>query len=94
MVFFVNFSDAKSGGVLLVDSATETSLALNDAVRDIHLAAQGRKPDNKLNGVDIMSDDDELGLLGFNQRGDVVQAVLDEFGLFALFDIRGFLFSL
>ncbi len=34
-----------------------------EAVRHVHLATEGREPDNQLNGVDIVGDGDERGLL-------------------------------
>jgi hypothetical protein len=33
-----------------------------EAVRHVHLATEGREPDNQLNGVAIVGDDDERGL--------------------------------
>ncbi len=41
---------------------SKASFALNDAVRDLHLPAQGWKPHNQLNWINIMSDDNQLGL--------------------------------
>jgi hypothetical protein len=34
-----------------------------EAVRHVHPATEGREPDNQLNGIDIVGDDDERGLL-------------------------------
>jgi hypothetical protein len=39
---------------------------------------------NQLDGVNIMRNDDQLGLLVLNQVGDVVDSVLDEFGFLTL----------
>ena len=48
---------------LLVDDGTETSLALDDGVGDAHLAAERRKEDDELNGVDVLGDEDKRSLL-------------------------------
>jgi hypothetical protein len=66
---------------LLVNDSSETSLALDDGVRDTHLAAESGKEDDELNGVDIVGDEDERSLLVLNQANDVVETVLDNVGL-------------
>ena len=77
LVLGTNVGQGKCRGCLLVDQGTQARLALDDAIRDTHLAAKGRKPNDKLDRVDVVRDDDQLGLLGFDQGRDVVQAVLD-----------------
>lgn len=64
-----------------MDQLTQTGLALDNAVGNIHLAAQGGEPHNKLDGVNIVSDDHQLGLLRLNELGDVIQTVLNVLGL-------------
>lgn len=68
---------------LLVHDSAQTSLALDDAVRDTHLAAQSRQEDNQLDGVDVMGDENQRSLLVLNQANDVVETVLDGVGLLA-----------
>jgi hypothetical protein len=75
--------DFESGTDLLVDDGTKTSLALNDGVRDTHLAAESGKEDNELNGVDVVGDQDKRGLLVLNETNNVVETVLDVVGLLA-----------
>ena len=77
-----------------MDNSSETSLALDNAVWDTHLAAESGQPDDDLNGVNIVSNDDEGSLLGLNQSGDVVDTVLDDerllgLGLLTLLDLSG-----
>ena len=67
-----------------MDDSSETGLALDNAVWDTHLAAESGQPDDNLNGVNIVSNDDEGSLLGLNQSGDVVDTVLDDKGLLGL----------
>lgn len=66
---------------LLVNNGTETGLALDDGVRDTHLAAESGQEDDQLNGVDIVGDEDQGSLLVLNQADDVVETVLDGVGL-------------
>ena len=64
-----------------MDDGTETGLALDDDVGDTHLAAESGEEDNKLDGVNIVGDDDKGSLLGLDEGNTVVQTVLDEEGL-------------
>ena len=64
------------------DSA-QTSLALDDAVGNTHLAAQGRQEDNQLDGIDVVGDQNQRGLLILDQADNVVETVLDGVGLLA-----------
>lgn len=64
-----------------MDDSSETSLALDDGIRDAHLAAESGKEDDELNGVDIVGDEDERSLLVLNEANNVVETVLDNVGL-------------
>ena len=55
---------------------SEVSLALDESIGDVHLAAELRKPEHKLNRVDIGSNDDELGLLFFNEFSHMLETEL------------------
>lgn len=46
-----------------MDHCSETGLVLDDNVRDTHLAAESGDEDDELDGVDIVGNDDEVGLL-------------------------------
>eukprot|EP00960_Hanusia_phi_P075655 768452-Hanusia_phi.AAC.10 len=50
-----NVGERKSGSVLLVDDSSEPCLALHDAVGDVVLAAKSRKPNYKLDGINLPS---------------------------------------
>jgi len=63
---------------------TETSLALHNNVGNLHLAAEGGQPNNEFDRINIVSDDDQLRLLLFNQGGDVAQAEFENLGLLTL----------
>ena len=66
-----------------MDDRAETGLTLDDGVGDTHLAAEGGEEDDKLDGVNIVGDEDESGLLGLNEVDNVVETVLDNVGLLA-----------
>ena len=55
-----------------MDQAPPPGLALDDAVGNPHLAAQGRQEDHELDGIHIVSDHQQLGLLVLHQGGDRV----------------------
>lgn len=76
-VLCVNLSEGKAGGVALVHESSKAALVVHDAVGDVHLAAESGHPDDELEGGDISSDDDELGLLLLNEGGHVVETELD-----------------
>ena len=81
LILALDVLDGKDGGGLLVNDRAETGLALDDDVGDTHLAAERGEEDNELDGVDIVSDDNERSLLGLDEGNAVVEAVLDEEGL-------------
>jgi len=83
LVLGANLGDGADGGGLLVDDRAETGLTLDDGVGDTHLAAEGGEEDDKLDGVNIVGDEDESGLLGLNEGDNVVETVLDNVGLLA-----------
>ena len=68
---------------LLVDNGTQTSLALDNGVRDTHLTAESGKEDNQLNGVNVVGNQDERGLLVLDETNNVVETVLDVVRLLA-----------
>lgn len=66
---------------LLMDDSAQAGLTLDDSVGNTHLAAQGWQEDDQFDGVDVVGDQDQGGLLVFDQADDMVQAVLDGVGL-------------
>ncbi len=87
LVFGLDIGQSDSGGSLLVNKSSETRLGLDDAIGDTHLAAEGGQPEDEFNRINIVGDDDQLGLLGFYESGDVVDTVLDHDGLLSLIDL-------
>mmetsp|Transcript_43396 Transcript_43396/g.97732 ORF Transcript_43396/g.97732 Transcript_43396/m.97732 type:complete len:263 (-) Transcript_43396:38-826(-) len=76
LVLLPDTSDGNARGSLLVHKSTKARLAFDDAIWHILLAAQGWHPANHLHWVNIVGNDDKLGLLLFNECGDMVEAKL------------------
>jgi len=76
----VNRGKSETGASLPSCDTSQPSLVLDDAVWHSHLAAQGGKEQNKLDGIDIVSDDDKLGLFLLDQFGDVVNSLANHSG--------------
>ena len=59
-----------------MDDSAKASLALDDYVWYAHLATQSRKENNKLDGVNIVRNNDKSSFFGFDKSGNMVKAVL------------------
>jgi hypothetical protein len=70
--------EGKNSSGLLVYHRAETSFALNDDIGHTHFAAERGEEDNELNGVNVVRDDDEVGLLGLDKSNTMVETVLYE----------------
>jgi hypothetical protein len=77
-VFLLYGSDGNARSGLLTDELTKLGLTFHNAKRHILLAAEGRKPHNKLNRVHVMSDENELGLFLLNKISNVVDTKLED----------------
>ena len=60
-----------------MNELAEGSFSLDEAVGDVHLFAELGEPDDELEGLDVVGDDDQLGLFILDQLGDVVETKLD-----------------
>lgn len=83
LVLGADLGESEDGSGLLVDDRSETGLALDDDVGDTHLAAEGGEVDDELDGVDVVGDEDEAGLLVLDETDNVVQTELGGVGLLA-----------
>lgn len=68
---------------LLVHNSSESRLSFDDAIRNSHFTAESRKENDELDGVNVVGNKDERGLLVLDQTNDVVEAVLDSIWLLA-----------
>ena len=78
LVLRTDVLDRKDSCSLLVHDSAEASLVLHNNVGDTHLTAESRDENDKFNRVNVISDDNEAGLLSLNESNTVVQTVLDE----------------
>jgi len=86
-VLFLDFSEGNTGSGLHVAEFAESGLTAEEAVWDVLSAAKSGQMDHALNGVNVVSDDHELGLVLFNEGSDVVETELKVHGLGALGDL-------
>jgi len=76
----LNTSDGHAGGGLPASDATQPRLVLDNAVGHAHLTAQGGQEQNKLQRIDVIGNDDELGFLLLHEGGHGVDAVTNHRG--------------
>lgn len=81
LVLRADLGQGEDGSGLLVNNGTESGLALDNGVRDTHLAAESGKEDNQLNGVNIVGNEHERRLLVLDETNNVVQTELGGVGL-------------
>ena len=86
LVFF-EVSEGDNGSGLFMDQLSEAGLVLDDGIGNIKGLAKGRQEDDSLDGINISSNKDQLGLLLFNEVGDVVKSELKGNGSFSLFSL-------
>lgn len=84
-VFSANISKGDAGSRLQMDELAKVSLATDEAEGHTLLSAESGQMHNELDGINVVGDDDELGLVLFNKGGHVVQAKLEVHGLLSLF---------
>ena len=74
LIFLPHVSQSHHCSILLVDQSAEGGLPLDEAVGYVHLSAEVGQPDDKLDGIDVVGNDDQLGFLVLNQLGDVIES--------------------
>ena len=77
VVFLLDFGQSEAGSGLLVDELSESCLSLDEGIGDTLLSAESGQEAHHLDGINIMSDDHQLGFVEFNQFGNVVETELD-----------------
>ena len=81
LVLLSYLSQGDACGSLLMNEGTKTCLAFYEGIWNVLLSAESRKMEDKLNGVNVVSDDNQLGLTVLNESGNVAQTELDVEGL-------------
>jgi len=77
IVFLLDFSQSEAGSGLLVDELSESCLSFDEGVGDSLLSAESGQEAHHLDGVNVVGDDHQLGLVEFNQFGNVVETELN-----------------
>lgn len=93
-VLLADFGQCNAGGSLGVNKLSEACLALDEGEGDTLLSAEGRKEDEELDRVNIVSHNDELGLALLNELGNVVETELEDDWLSTLLGISTTLLGL
>ena len=93
-VLLADFSESDASGGLLVDELAEASLTLNEGEGDSLLSAESREESEEFNGVNVVSNNNELSLTLFNEFSNVVETELDDNGLGGLLGISTTLLGL
>lgn len=94
VVFLSDISHGDAGSGLLVDELTESSLALDEAVGNTLLSAESGEETHELDGLNVVSDNDELGLALLNESGNVVKTELEHVWLSTLLGVTAGLLGL
>jgi len=93
-VLLADFSESDASGGLLVDELAEASLTLNEGEGDSLLSAESREESEEFNGVNVVSNNNELSLTLFNEFSDMVETELDNNWLGGLLGISTTLLGL
>ena len=76
-VFLSNLGEGDASSGLGVAELSESGLTLDDAIWDVLLSAESWEEHHHLEWVDIVGDDNELGLTFLNEGGNVVETELE-----------------
>ena len=79
-----DFGQSDASGGLQVNKLAKVGLATDEAEGDTLLAAESGQVDNHLDGVDIVGDHDQLGLVLLDEGRHVVETELEVHGLLGL----------
>ena len=83
-ILAADISDSDAGGGLEVAELSKVGLSTDEAEGDTLLAAESGKMDDELDGVDVVGNDDKLGLVLLNESGHMVETKLEVHGLLTL----------
>lgn len=86
-VLLADLSKSDAGGILLMDELAEACLTLDESEGDALLSAEGGEESEELNGVNVVSHNNELSLTLLNELGHVVETELDNNWLSSLLGI-------
>lgn len=93
-VLLADVSESDASGGLLVDELAEACLALDEGEGDSLLSAESGEESHELKGVNVVSNNNELGLALLNELGNVVETELDNNWLGSLLGVSATLLGL
>lgn len=93
-VLLADLSESDASGSLLVNELAEACLALDEGIGDTLLSAESGKESHDLKRINVVSNDDELGLALLNEVGHVVKTELEDDGLGGLLGLTTVLLGL
>jgi len=76
-VFLANFGDSNACGGLQVAKFSKVGFSTKETVGDTLLSAKSWEEDDHFDWVNVVSNDDELGLVFFHKRGHMVESKLE-----------------
>lgn len=77
-VLLLGVADGNAGSGLHTDELSQPGLSLDNGVSNSLLAAESWHPDGELDRIDIMSNQDQFGLVGLDEISDVVDSVFED----------------
>jgi len=77
-VLRVDVGECESGAGFSPDDSSDSGFAFDDAVRNSHLTAESRQMHHQLDGIHIVGDHHQLGLLLLDQSGHGVESLSDD----------------
>ena len=83
-VFSADVGEGDAGSGLKVDELAEVGLSADEAEGDTLLSAESGEVHHDLDGVDVVGDDNKLGLVLLDESGHVVETKLEVHGLLGL----------
>jgi len=73
-VLVVDFMESNGGASFSSDQLSESGFAFDDAVWNVHFSAESWKVNNDFDWVDVVGDENELGLFSFDEVDDLVDS--------------------
>ncbi len=93
-VLLADISESDASGGLLVDELAEACLTLDEGEGDSLLSAESGEESEELKGINVVSNNNELGLALLNELGNMVETELDNNWLGSLLGLSATLLGL
>lgn len=77
VVFLADFGECDTSSCLVVDELSKAGLTLDEGIGNTLLSAECWQEDHKLEWINVVGNNDELGLTVLNELGNVVETELE-----------------